>query len=212
MGIILDVVLLAVLLLSIFMGYKKGLIKVVFNLCAFLVAIIITWVLYTPVTNLVLEHTDFDENIKEIIVEKGVIKVDEKDEKDDTVSGYIKEYVTVPATGKANDAIEKAATVVSEKVVAIVVAIALFIVVRLLLILVSFLADALAKLPLIKQCNKAGGIVYGVIRGMFIIYIVLAILFFIMSVNNSGVIADTINSSIVSKYLYAHNIILDIIF
>ena len=215
MGIVIDIILLAVLLLSIIMGYKKGLIKVIFNLCAFLVAIIITWILYTPVTNLVLEHTDFDENIREVIVEKGVIKVDEKEEdvkEKNAVSEYIKEYVTVPATEKTNNAIEKAATVIAEKVVAIAVAIALFVVVRLLLILVSFLADALSKLPIIKQCNKAGGIIYGVIRGMFIIYIVLAILFFVMSVNNSGMIADTINSSIISKYLYSHNIILDIIF
>ena len=215
MGIALDIVILAILLLSIILGYKKGLIKVAFNLCAFIVAILITWALYTPVTNLILEHTDFDENIKSAIIEKGVIKVEKEDDKsqeENTVNGYIHKYVTVPATDKANNAIEKTAQIVAEKVVAICVAIGLFIVVRLALLLVRFLADAIAKLPIIKQCNKAGGLVYGIIRGFFIVYIILAIMFFVMSINNAGIIADAINSSIISKYLYSHNIILDIIF
>ena len=86
-----------------------------------------------------------------------------------------------------------------EKIVAIGVAIVLFIIVRLALILLKFIAEAIAKLPIIKQCNKAGGLVYGAIRGMFVIYIFLAILFLVMSVNNSGTIAKMINSSIISK-------------
>lgn len=213
MGIFLDVFLLVILILSIILGYKKGLIGVAFNLCAFFIAIVVTWILYTPITNLIIENTEFDESIKNTIIQKGVIQVEKDDKKeDDTVKQYIKEYVTLPATDKANDAIEKTAVIVSEKVVAIVVAIVLFLLVRIVLLLLKFIAEAIAELPLIKQCNKAGGIIYGVIRGLFIIYAILAILFFVMSVNNVGVIAETINSSILSKYLYAHNIILDIIF
>ncbi len=216
MGIALDIVLLTILVISIVLGYRKGLISVAFNLCAFIVAIVLTWLLYTPVTNLVLEHTDFDENIQSAIVENGVIKV-EKDEKEEneeekSISNYINEYVTVPATEKTNEAIEQTAKIVAEKVVAIGVAIALFIVIRLALILLKFIAEAIGKLPIIKQFNKAGGFIYGAIRGLFVIYVILAIMFFVMSVNNSGNIANAINTSIVSKYLYSHNIILDIIF
>jgi len=213
MGIVLDIVLISIFALSIFLGYRKGLIKVAFNLCAFILAILITWILYTPVTNLVLEHTNFDEGIKSSIIEKGVIKV-ERDEKNDdnSINNYINQYVTEPATSKANEAVEETAKVVSEKVVAIGVAIALFIVVRVVLLLLSFIADMIAKLPIIKQFNKGGGIIYGVIRGIFIIYTILAIMFFVMSVNNSGLVANAIDSSILSKFLYTHNIILDIIF
>ena len=88
----------------------------------------------------------------------------------------------------------------------------MFIIVRIALILLKFVAEAIAKLPIIKQCNKAGGLVYGAIRGMFMIYIFLAILFLVMSVNNSGTIANMINSSIISKVLYENNLLLNIIF
>ena len=212
MGIILDIVILAILALSIFFGYKKGLIGVVFNLCAFIVAIIITWILYTPVTNAIIKNTEIDDNIRNAIVEKGFIKNEDKKEEQDGVNKYINEYVTTPISNTANDVVEETAKIVSEKVVAIGVAILLFIVVRIGLILLKFVIEGIARLPIIKQFDKAGGIVYGGIRGMFIIYIFLAILFFIMSVNNSGMIADLINTSLISKILYANNLILKIIF
>lgn len=221
MGIILDIILFTVFVLSVFTGYKKGLIGVVFNLCAFLLAIIITWILYTPITNAVIKNTEIDEKIMNAIVEKGVIKntenvKDGKDEKKEqeqnSVDKYIQQYVTTPITNTTNDVVEESAKVISEKVVAIGVAIVLFVIVRICLFFLKFIIEGIAKLPIIKQFNKAGGIVYGAIRGMFIIYIFLAILFFVMSVNNSGTIANLINTSLISKYLYANNLILNIIF
>ena len=214
MGIVLDIVLLAIFILSVFIGYKKGLIGVVFNLCAFLVSIVLTWILFTPVSNIIIKNTTVDDNIKNVIIEKGVIVIDDNDKEseDNQIKKYIQEYVSKPIKNTANNAIEETATIISQKVIAIGVAIGLFIVIRIALIFLKFIAEGISNLPIIKQCNKAGGILYGVLRGIFIVYIVLAILFFIMSINNAGVIAETINSSIISKYLYTHNIILDLIF
>lgn len=214
MGIVLDIVLLAIFILSVFIGYKKGLIGVVFNLCAFLVSIVLTWILFTPVSNIIIKNTTVDDNIKNVIIEKGVIVIDDNDKEseDNQINKYIQEYVSKPIKNTANNAIEETATIISQKVIAIGVAIGLFIVIRIALIFLKFIAEGISNLPIIKQCNKAGGILYGVLRGIFIVYIVLAILFFIMSINNAGVIAETINSSIISKYLYTHNIILDLIF
>lgn len=215
MGIVLDLILIVSLALSIFFGYKKGLIGVAFNLCAFIVAIVITWILFNPVTNLVINNTEIDDGIKNAIIEKGVIKPEENEEKkheENKVDEYINQYITTPVTETTNSVVEETAKVISEKLVAIGVAIILFIIVRIALILLKFVAEAIAKLPIIKQFNKAGGLVYGAIRGMFIIYIFLAILFLVMSVNNSGTIANMINSSIISKVLYENNILLNIIF
>ena len=215
MGIVLDLILIICLALSIFFGYKKGLIGVAFNLCAFLVAIIVTWILYNPVTNLVINNTEIDDGIKNAIIEKCVIKQEENDEKkqeENKVNEYIEQYIKAPVTNTTNSVIEETAKTISEKLVAIGVAIVLFIVVRMALILLKFVAEAIAKLPIIKQCNKAGGLVYGAIRGMFIIYVFLAILFLVMSLNNSGTIANMINSSIISKVLYENNLLLNIVF
>ena len=213
MGIILDIVVLAIFLLSVFLGYKRGLINVIFNLCAFILAIVVTWILYTPVTNFVVNNTQLDESIKSVIIEKGVVPEDTtKDEEKDEVSKYIDQYVSKTVNSTRNEVVKSTADIIAEKTVAIIVAIGLFIVVRIALLLLRFVANGLAELPLIKQFNEAGGLVYGVIRGLFVIYLLFAICFIIMSVNNIETVANVIDSTILSKFIYNHNILLDIIF
>ena len=46
MGLLIDIIIIAIILLNIIIGYKKGLINVIFSICAFLVAIIITVLLH----------------------------------------------------------------------------------------------------------------------------------------------------------------------
>ena len=60
MGLLMDIVLVAILVLNIIIGYKKGLINVIFNICAFLLAIVITIILYKPVSNIIIENTTID--------------------------------------------------------------------------------------------------------------------------------------------------------
>ena len=210
MGIILDLVLLAILILSIFMGYKKGLISVVFSLLALLIAIILTWILYTPITNLVINNTNFDESIRDAIVQNGVVEEDNNDE--NTENKYIEKYVLQTVSNTKNEVVKNTAQVIAEKTVAIIVLVGLFILIRLLLIVLKFVAKGIANLPIIKQFDKLGGTIYGIIRGVFIIYAALAICFLIMSINDIEPISETIDSSIVTKELYSNNFILNIIF
>lgn len=206
MGIFLDITLVIILGLSIFFGYKKGLIKVAFNLCAFILSIIITFFLYTPITNWVIKNTEFDENIKEMIIEKSGGK--DHHTENDHIQKFVSEYINETKENALNDM----AVIISEKAIAIAVAIILFIAIRLLLILLSFLVSGIANLPIIKQFNTLGGVVYGALIGVFIIYLILAIMFFVVFVNNNGTIAKVIETSTISKILYNHNILLNIIF
>ena len=56
-----DIILIAVLALSVFLGYKKGLIELSISLCAVVISIVATMVLYRPITNLVINTTSIDE-------------------------------------------------------------------------------------------------------------------------------------------------------
>ena len=78
--------------------------------------------------------------------------------------------------------------------------------------IITILSIIYSAIPIIKQFNEAGGLVYGVIRGLFVIYLLFAICFIIMSVNNIETVANVIDSTILSKFIYNHNILLDIIF
>ena len=65
---ILDIIIILIILLCVIMGYKKGLIEVAFRLISFLIAIILSLMLYVPVSNYIIENTNIDEQIKTIIV------------------------------------------------------------------------------------------------------------------------------------------------
>ena len=80
MGIILDIVIIAIIALSIFLGYRKGLVKIAVKLCAFLIAIIVSIVFYKPVSNIIINNTQLDEKIESAIIENGSIKIEEDEE------------------------------------------------------------------------------------------------------------------------------------
>lgn len=208
MGILLDIIIIGIIVISTFIGYKRGLINVVFNLCAFLIAIIITIFLYTPITNFVIENTEFDKKIENVITEKGTINKDESF----TEGSVIDKYISQSISNTTNDIVESSSVIIAQKVIGIIVAIALFIVVRIILIFAKALINGIASLPIIKQLNEVGGLAYGILMGLIIVYVILTILFFVISVNNTGTIANAINTSFITKILYSNNIILNIIF
>ena len=214
MGIVFDGIIIIILLVNIISGYKSGLVHVVFNIFAFLVALVVTLVLYRPIANQVIKTSNFDEKIESIIIENSTSENDEQSESKDSsaIQKYVEKYAKDIVTDAKDNAVKVAARAIAENVVSIAVLIILFIIVRLALIIVSFLADGIAGLPIIKQFNEIGGFAYGVLRGFVIIEALLAVLFFIVSINGNNSISNAIDSSVITKILYGNNIILKILF
>ncbi len=207
MGIIIDIILLAILALTTFVGYKRGLVKVIFKVLAFFLAIIITIILYRPITNLVINNTQLDEKITDIIIENGTVENDNSEQ-----PNSIDKYIENTKNNLQNDIVNSAAGTVAINLVSIVVMIALFIVVRIALIFVGFFADSLAELPIVKQFNKTGGTIYGILQGIVIILVVLTIMYFISSTVKDSNIISVVDTSYVTKFIYYNNPILKIIF
>ena len=214
MGIILDIILIALIALSIFLGYKKGLIKLAVKLFAFVIAVVVTLVLYKPVSNLIIEKTELDDNIKKVIIENGTQEIEENNGeiKEDGFMAYMQDYVGDTIAEAQNDIVTNVAEVVSVKAINSIAIIGIFVVTRVALILLTFISDIITKLPIIKQFNKLGGTVYGVLRGLLIVYFVLAIAFLVVSATGNNAIISAIDGSIVTKFMYTNNILLNIIF
>lgn len=207
MGIVLDAVIVAIALLSIFLGYKRGLVKAIFNVFAFLVAIIATFIFYKPVSNLVINNTEIDNNIKNAIIEKyGVENTSE-----DGNEGFIEKAIQGATNMTREEAVEELADEISTKSVQVAVGIGLFVVIRILLVFLRFLTESLAELPIIKQFNSMGGALYGVLRGALIVYILVTALYLVVSVNNNGKIQEAVDNSYITKFLYNHNLIINTI-
>lgn len=207
MGIIIDIIFICILALSIYLGYKKGLVKVIFNVFAFLIAIILTVILYRPITNVVINNTELDEKIANVIIEKGTVEVENSSE-----NKTIDKYVENTKKNIQNDVVNTTAKSLSENLVGIIIMVSLFIILRIVLIVIAFFANSLAELPIVKQFNKVGGTIYGVLEGIIIVLAVLAIIYFISSITKDSNIVSVINTSVITKYIYYNNPILNIIF
>ena len=68
MGIILDIILIAIILLNVIICYKKGLVKLAVGLVAVFISLALALMLYKPVSNIIIKNTEIDEKIKESII------------------------------------------------------------------------------------------------------------------------------------------------
>lgn len=94
MGIILDIVLIAIIALNVFICYKKGLVKLAVGLIAVVAAIILALVFYKPVSNLIIENTELDENIEKAIINNFTSETQEGQEvRYVSVLDYLQKYV-----------------------------------------------------------------------------------------------------------------------
>lgn len=214
MGLIVDILIIAIIALFIFWGYHRGLIGVAFKIITFFAAIIIALLLYKPVSNIIIEKTQIDENIENSIIEKFSSKEDEQIKEEDienmseVLVNYIKNY-----TSEVQDAtVSMVAKQVSTLSINVAVAIGLFILTKILLIIFKALSKILAELPVIKQFDKTGGIIYGLLEGILVILIILAIISLCASMIENFEIVSSINNSYIGKFLYNNNIILKVLF
>lgn len=220
MPIFLDLIIIALILLSTFLGYKKGLIGVAFKIVSFIIAIIITLILYRPVANLIIEHTTWDETIENTIYEKlsgTQIEEGEKINKDETdLPGVVVNYINDGIETTVKQAQENVSQIVAknltQSIIQILTMLIIFAITRLLLLFAKVILEAVAELPIVKQFNEMGGILYGILRGLILVFLLLAIASFILPMINQTILLEYIEHSILTKFLYNHNIILRIFF
>lgn len=205
MSILIDIIIFAIIAVFTFIGYKQGLIKVAIKIVAFLVAIIIALILYKPVSNIIINNTKIDDNIKNTIIEK---ITPQGMKKEDKVTSPID--ISQKIIDTTNNSIEDISETLTNRLIEAVVLLLIFIIVKIILKFITALADAIAKLPILKQFNKAGGLIYGLLKGLIIVYILLAVVLLCQPIIGNDVI-NSINSSIIGKIMYNNNILLNII-
>lgn len=219
MAIIIDLVVIALVLLSTFLGYKKGLIGVAFKILSFLIAIAITLILYRPIAGFIIDNTPIAKNIESTIVEKlssskieeGEIQTESTD-LPNVVVNYINGQISKTVNNTKDEIVANVSKDLSENIVNVCVLIGLFIITRIALIFAKVLLEAVAELPIVKQFNEAGGTIYGILRGILVVYVILAVISLILPMVDKTAILQAINDTILTKFLYNNNLILMIFF
>lgn len=213
MGIVLDIIIAVVILANIYICYQKGIVKLAVGLIAVLVSIVLAIILYKPVSALIINNTQIDDNIEKAIIENFTVNQEKAVETEDNgIMKYMESYVDDAVNKTKNQIVIEAAGVISTKLINVGVMIGIFILARVILVAITLMADIITELPILKQFDAIGGILYGVIKSLLIIYAVLAILFFIVYTTGNTAISEAIANSYITKLFYDHNLLLKIIF
>ncbi len=72
---------------------------------------------------------------------------------------------------------------------------------------VTALANFVAKLPILKQFNKFGGAIYGILRGLLIIYIALLIINLVGEINPENKVVKSVEESTIGNIMSDNNIL-----
>lgn len=222
MSIIIDIVVALILICSIYGGYKKGIVNVGFKLIVLIASILISLLLYRPITDLIINNTDIDERIESIIIEKGIIsnKDDESNNQNNNENSsessimekYIQKYTTDLAKEANKAVVETTAKSIAINIVGIGVIIILFLSSRIIFTIIKAFTDIITNIPVIKQLNEVAGIIYGLLIGLIIIYVVLAIAFFALPISGNAEISSIIEKTTITKFFYENNILLNLMF
>ena len=196
MSIAVDLIIIGIIALSVFLAYRKGLISLALGLVSFIIAIVITVILYKPVANLVINITGIDETIENSIYEQAndMMKQDN-------------EEVQFLVDAAKDEYLPQTARTLSVNIVTGGVFLVLFLVAKIALRFVSALANLIAKLPIIKQVNKLGGAIYGLLRGFLVVYVALLIISVVGTINPNSTVHKEIEKSYLGKVMYENNVL-----
>ncbi len=191
MGIIIDIILIAIILLSAFLGYKKGLVKLGAKLFAGLIAIIITIVIYKPVSEMIINNTSLDEKIQSTIIQNATNIINENQQTQNSITNQLE-----------NNILPQQAEDIAKNVVRVITAVVLFIGVKIILSIIISLLDFVASLPILKEFNEMGGIVYGLVRGILIVGVCILLLGAYTKVNPENTLNSEVQNSHLTKIIY----------
>lgn len=208
MGIIIDFIIIIILLMCIFYGYKRGLVNLVISLFTFVIALVIAIFLYKPIANIVIDNTSICDNIENCIFER--IKDENVEKSDNEIIQLADKYILKDAKSETAEVI---ASSIAKTVIDVLTFIILVTVIRICLIIINKIFSIITEVPIIKQFNKLGGGLYGIIQGIIINYILFAVIIVIIPLisTNTTTVVDSINDSKFGSILYNENVIIKLI-
>ena len=211
---IIDIVLILVIVLSAFIGYKKGFVKVIVKLGTFLIALVLAFLLQSSVAKFIGEDIGFKNTISTTVQNKlsDYAKSKEYDKKTDIkmLEKTIDE-INSAAEEKKAEVIQKWANNIADFILKGLSFIIIFFTVAIVMGILSLILNTVVKLPVLDTLNGALGLGAAVILMAVRIMILLTIIYFVSPLEIIQPVINYINTSCITKLLYENNIIVNIL-
>lgn len=211
---VIDILLILVIALSAFIGYKKGFVKVIVKLGTFLIALVLAFLLQSSVAKFIGEDIGFKNTISTTVQNKlsDYAKSKEDDKKTDIkmLEKTIDE-INSAAEEKKAEVIQKWANNIADFILKGLSFIIIFFTVAIVMGILSLILNTVVKLPVLNTLNGVLGLGSAVILMVFRIMILLTIIYFMSPLEIVEPVINYINTSCITKLLYENNIIVSIL-
>ena len=211
-SIMVDVAIVFIIFISLAVGWSKGFLASVFSFVRWIVCIIASVFLANPAKDWLCQHTGLDDSITSHLTSAITSAVE-----NNTLFSFVPEHFRM---GISDATQETAARLIAPVVDTIILTVSFAIILAILLILTKLLVMVLEskdKDDAIGCINGLCGGVFGRLRGLLIVCLIMLILFPILSFfdpDSTSPLLSAINDSLIGSILYNQNpltIILDAI-
>lgn len=232
---VIDLIVLLIIAIAALLGYKRGFVKTSFRMLSFIIAIVISMLLYKPVASYIKESTNVSEWLVQTILGKDnkeelesvpendnltlaedtsdVTKKEESTNIENALESLpqnIKEYIGVNET--INQAKEQVAEKIVDAIINVMSLVLIYVIVKLALSIVCFILDKIMQIPLLKQINETLGLMLGLLLGIIQVYTVLAAITFLSSFIQMPELIAYIKASLITSVLFEYNLLIALIF
>lgn len=221
---LLTVIVIALLILYAFWGYKAGLIKTIFSICSMIVALALTFVI-SPQISKALQANEkvvgyFSEKVQNAMnLDKITNSITDKASEIDKlpIPESFKESLKENNTVEAQVAlgVNNFSDYLSHSIACMIINTLCFVVIFLVLIvglkILCTVLNIISKLPVLHQINKFTGLLAGLARGLIAIWLLCIILVLFSSTTWGKACFEMINESVFLSILYNNNLLIQFV-
>ena len=184
-----DLILILIVLLFVFFGARRGLVKTLMGMMSTVLSLVISMIIYSPVSKMLYESSIGD-NIKLF------------------VRDFMEQRMGDGAKYILTDTLVETSSMLVTNIISFIVVI---IISKIAIILISNLLKLATMLPVIKQADMLLGGIVGALSGILVCYIIVGVIKGIAPQGYITTIKESIESSYLAIFLYEKNLVGEIL-
>ncbi len=223
----LDYVIIGIIGVCALTAFYRGLIKTVFSLFSAIIGIAVTYMVYPFVSSFLLKNTKLLATISSKVASS--LKLESLSQNSITPQDHIElvEKLKIPGLMKnillknknaevfdllnATKIDEYISSAIGTMIINIFVFVIVMIICMILIRIIAKTLDIISYLPVIKQLNKLGGLIFGIIQGVLISWAGCLLLAVVINMNGNEKLLAMLYDSPIALYFYENNIFLYLI-
>ncbi|AOY75398.1 CvpA family protein [Clostridium formicaceticum] len=213
-----DALIIVILLVNTIIGYKRGLVLTLFSLGSYIVAVLVTKTYYLQLATWIKNFPLFIHRIQPFVESQVGLRLStilglnhgtlsEKLIEEVELPSFIQDYLLKEASIETYA--QQTAEIVKEHFqdmfvnffVNVISIVALFILIRMLVLLIGYLLNGVFQIPVLGAVNKLGGGFLGALKGGILMVVIVLVMTMMAMINLEGTIAKGMNESVLLPIL-----------